>query len=133
MDYKELATFIIEAVGGEANIVSLTHCATRLRFALKDDNIPDEKKIKEKKGVLGVSVNGGQYQIIIGNTVPKVSAAIMEQQHWLAVALRTKKDKELRQMSFSAGLTAVLRITEPAMFGVTLKVKKVLPCVMRCL
>ena len=49
MDYKELATFIIEAVGGEANIVSLTHCATRLRFALKDDNIPDEKKIKAKK------------------------------------------------------------------------------------
>lgn len=79
MDYKELASFIIEAVGGEANIVSLTHCATRLRFALKDDSIPDEKKIKAKKGVLGVSVNGGQYQIIIGNTVPKVFAAIMEQ------------------------------------------------------
>lgn len=48
----------------------------------------------------------------------------------LAIALRTKKDKEFRQMSFSAGLTAVLGITEPAMFGVTLKVKKVLPCVM---
>lgn len=79
MDYKELASFIIEAVGGEANIVSLTHCATRLRFALKDDSIPDGKKIKAKKGVLGVSVNGGQYQIIIGNTVPKVFAAIMEQ------------------------------------------------------
>lgn len=60
MDYKELASFIIEAVGGEANIVSLTHCATRLRFALKDDSIPDEKKIKAKNGVLGVSVNGGQ-------------------------------------------------------------------------
>ncbi len=79
MDYKELASFIIEAVGGEANIVSLTHCATRLRFALKDDSIPDEKKIKAKNGVLGVSVNGGQYQIIMGNTVPKAYAAIMEQ------------------------------------------------------
>lgn len=79
MDYKELASFIIEAVGGKANIVSLTHCATRLRFALKDDSIPDEKKIKAKKGVLGVSVNGGQYQIIIGNTVPKAYAAIMDQ------------------------------------------------------
>lgn len=79
MDYKELASFIIEAVGGETNIVSLTHCATRLRFALKDDSIPDEKKIKAKKGVLGVSVNGGQYQIIIGNTVPKVYATIMDQ------------------------------------------------------
>lgn len=79
MDYKELASFIIEAVGGKTNIVSLTHCATRLRFALKDDSIPDEKKIKAKKGVLGVSVNGGQYQIIIGNTVPKVYATIMDQ------------------------------------------------------
>ena len=79
MDYKELASFIIDAVGGETNIVSLTHCATRLRFALKDDSIPDEKKIKAKKGVLGVSVNGGQYQIIIGNTVPKAYAAIMDQ------------------------------------------------------
>ena len=48
----------------------------------------------------------------------------------LAVAIRTKKNKEFKQMSFSAGLTAVLGITEPAMFGVTLKVKKVLPCVM---
>lgn len=53
MDYKELAAFIIEAVGGEVNIVSLTHCATRLRFALKDDSIPDEKKIKAKKGYWG--------------------------------------------------------------------------------
>lgn len=79
MDYKELASYIMEAVGGEENVVSLTHCATRLRFALKDDSIPDEKKLKAKKGVLGVSVNGGQYQIIIGNTVPKVYAAIMEQ------------------------------------------------------
>ena len=79
MDYKELASFIMEAVGGEENVISLTHCATRLRFALKDDSIPDEKKLKGKKGVLGVSVNGGQYQIIIGNTVPKVYAAIMEQ------------------------------------------------------
>lgn len=79
MDYKELASFIMEAVGGEENVISLTHCATRLRFALKDDSIPDEKKLKAKKGVLGVSVNGGQYQIIIGNTVPKVYAAIMEQ------------------------------------------------------
>ena len=44
-----IAIFIIEAVGGEANIVSLAHCATRLRFTLKDDSIPDEKKIKAKK------------------------------------------------------------------------------------
>ena len=67
MDYKELAEFIVEAVGGADNVVALTHCATRLRFALKDESIPDEKKLKARKEVLGISVNGGQYQIIIQN------------------------------------------------------------------
>lgn len=81
MDYKELAAFIVEAVGGADNVVALTHCATRLRFALKDESIPDEKKLKARKEVLGISVNGGQYQIIIGNTVPKVYAAVTEELH----------------------------------------------------
>ena len=81
MDYKELAAFIVEAVGGADNVIALTHCATRLRFALKDESIPDEKKLKARKEVLGISVNGGQYQIIIGNTVPKVYAAVTEELH----------------------------------------------------
>lgn len=81
MDYKELASFIVEAVGGEGNVTALTHCATRLRFALKDDSIPDEKKLRSRKEILGISVNGGQYQIIIGNTVPKVYAAVTEELH----------------------------------------------------
>ncbi len=79
MEYKELAAFIVEMVGGKENVTALTHCATRLRFALKDDSIPDEKKLKARKEVLGISANGGQYQIIIGNTVPKVYAAVMEE------------------------------------------------------
>ena len=47
----------------------------------------------------------------------------------LSVAIKTRK-KELKQTAFTTGVTAVLGITEPALFGVTLKYKKVLACVM---
>ena len=48
----------------------------------------------------------------------------------LAVALRTKKNLEFKELAFTAGLTGILGVTEPALFGVTLQIKKVLPCVM---
>lgn len=65
-DYKKLATDIRDSVG-EENIVSATHCATRLRLVLKKD--PDEattQKISSMPGVIQVVKNGGQYQIVIG-------------------------------------------------------------------
>ena len=37
-DYKQLAMEIVKHVGGKENIISLTHCVTRLRFQLKDEN-----------------------------------------------------------------------------------------------
>lgn len=76
MDFNKLADTILKGVGGEGNIAGFTHCATRLRFTLKDDNKADEMTLKQTKGVLGISKNGGQFQIIIGQEVPKVFAAI---------------------------------------------------------
>lgn len=78
MNFDNLATEIIKHIGGNENIAGLTHCATRLRFTLNDQNLADEAAIKEVEGVLGVAKNGGQFQIIIGNQVPKVYEAIMK-------------------------------------------------------
>lgn len=77
MNYKKLAEDIVTLVGGENNITSLTHCATRLRFNLKDNNKANTEEIKKRKGVMGVAAKGGQYQVIIGSDVANVYKEIM--------------------------------------------------------
>ena len=78
MNYQELGTRILELVGGKENVTGLTHCATRLRFILKDDSKAQTDVLKSTAGVLGVVKNGGQYQIIIGNDVNHVYKPIAE-------------------------------------------------------
>lgn len=65
MNYGELARKVLESVGGEENIKSVTYCATRLRFVLIDDKKAEMKKIEYIDGVRGVFNSAGQYQIII--------------------------------------------------------------------
>ena len=72
MNFELMAVEIIAAVGGYQNIASVTHCATRLRFNLVNDGNADTEAAKAIDGVMGVSNKGGQYQLIIGNTVGKV-------------------------------------------------------------
>lgn len=69
MNYAETAQKLLEAVGGESNIKTVTHCMTRMRFVLQDDTDIDDEMVKNIPGVLGVARQGGQYQVIIGNEV----------------------------------------------------------------
>lgn len=71
MDNKQLGNKIIELVGGEGNVNSLVHCATRLRFKLKEHNKADKKALEKIPDVLTVVEKGGQYQVVIGNKVGK--------------------------------------------------------------
>lgn len=71
-DNKRIAQEVLEAVGGKDNVSMVTHCATRLRFNLKDSSLPKESEVKAVKGVLGVMRSGGQYQVVVGQNVEKV-------------------------------------------------------------
>ncbi|MBA4699607.1 MAG: PTS glucose transporter subunit IIA [Ruminococcus sp.] len=75
MDYKETGIAVLKAVGGAKNVAAATHCATRLRFELVDDSIPDDEQVKKIPGVLNVVKKGGQYQVVIG---PSVQVAYRE-------------------------------------------------------
>lgn len=76
-DNKQIAQQVLAAVGGAGNVSSVTHCMTRLRFVLKDQSIPNKDEICKIKGVVGVNIAGGQYQIIIGNSVGNVYREMM--------------------------------------------------------
>lgn len=69
---KQIAQDVLDAVGGKSNVSMVTHCATRLRFNLKDASIPDDDQIKGIPGVVGIMRAGGQLQVVIGQNVDKV-------------------------------------------------------------
>ena len=72
MDFKQLASTILENVGGKENVKSVVHCATRLRFTLFDSSKANKEVLGKTKGVLKVVDAGGQFQIVIGPDVPQV-------------------------------------------------------------
>lgn len=74
--YDGLARIIIQNIGGKGNVVSLTHCITRLRFRLKDESKANTDILKQTDGIVTVVKSGGQYQVVIGNHVPDVFAAV---------------------------------------------------------
>lgn len=75
--YESLAKDIVRNVGGKENVISLTHCITRLRFKLKDESKANDDVLKNMNGVVTVMKSGGQYQVVIGNHVPEVYADVM--------------------------------------------------------
>ena len=73
------ASKIVDAVGGPDNIVGLTHCATRLRFQLRDSSPIDKAEVEAIPGVMGaVPQSGNRYQIVIGGAVAGVYNDIMD-------------------------------------------------------
>lgn len=91
-DYKELASAVVTAVGGKENIVDVIHCVTRLRFFLKDEQVPNTAEVEAIPGVLGVANQGGQYQVIIGQ---EVVTAYNETKALLGVAKEEERKEEL--------------------------------------
>lgn len=77
-DYAKTAGQILEMVGGKTNVEGLTHCITRLRFVLKDMELPKDSEVERIPGVLRVIKQGGQYQVVIGNEVTHVFAELQK-------------------------------------------------------
>lgn len=104
-DYTDMARAIVAGVGGESNVVALVHCATRLRFTLRDDGRADKAKIQSIPGVMAALQSGGQFQIVIGNAVRDVYMAIGR-----ATGVRTDDSAP----PVSDGDTAILAELSPA-------------------
>ncbi|WP_260514054.1 PTS transporter subunit EIIC [Serratia fonticola] len=69
INYADSAKEIVRLIGGDNNVINVTHCATRLRFILKDTSQADKDTLKRVKGVITVIESSGQLQVVIGNHV----------------------------------------------------------------
>lgn len=78
IDYRITAKELVKELGGDANITKVTHCATRLRFILKDESMVDSSKVTKIPGVITTVQAGGQYQVVIGNHVKDAFNFVME-------------------------------------------------------
>ncbi|MCY8994991.1 PTS beta-glucoside transporter subunit IIBCA [Bacillus inaquosorum] len=83
MGIQAAAKNILQLVGGEENVRSLVHCATRLRFTLNDRSKADKDKIEALDEVVTVVESGGQFQVVIGNHVSEVYQEIGRMSHLL--------------------------------------------------
>lgn len=78
IDYRITARELVKELGGDDNIKNVTHCATRLRFILKDESIVDSEKVTKIPGVITTVKAGGQYQVVIGNHVKDAFGFVTE-------------------------------------------------------
>lgn len=78
MNNNELAKKILDGVGGKENISDVFHCATRLRFRLKDEHLAATSELNKIPKIIQIVQSGGQYQVVIGNEVSAVYESLIE-------------------------------------------------------
>ncbi len=116
--YDGLARIIIQNVGGRDNIISLTHCITRLRFKLKDESKANTDILKATDGIVTVMKAGGQYQVVIGNHVADVYDVVCEHAHIVGDAPTASDDGGSEEkMSLGARLMDIISgVFQPCLF-----------------
>ncbi|MGQ9027399.1 PTS system trehalose-specific EIIBC component [Bacillus licheniformis] len=78
-DLNQSARRIVDAVGGADNIAAVTHCVTRLRFALLDESKVNQEVLEQIDVVKGSFSTNGQFQVVIGQgTVNNVYAELVK-------------------------------------------------------
>lgn len=122
MDFKPLATTIVNNIGGKDNVISVVHCATRLRFTLKDDSKANTEALKKTKGIMTVVSAGGQYQIVIGPDVPQVYQEVIaiggfEAKDAVQDDAAEKEDNRSQLSKLLEGIASIFQPIIPAITG----------------
>ncbi|MCG7285896.1 glucose PTS transporter subunit IIA [Cellulomonas sp. ACRRI] len=94
---RDSAEEIIRAVGGPENVLNLTHCATRLRFELRDASVVDQQAVEAVPGVMGaVPQSGDRYQVVVGGAVQTVFTQIMHLPEMAGVGAGRQSDADVK-------------------------------------
>lgn len=116
MTNKELASKILELIGGKENVSACAHCITRLRVTIKDLSMIKEEEIQKLPGVMGTNTVETQFQVILG---PKVADVFFEFEPLVGIKNNTSQSKEKKKIlsvildTFTGIFTPIL----PAIIG----------------
>jgi len=103
---SQIAKDLIEAIGGEDNIISAAHCATRLRIMVKDKEKIDQERVESIDKVKGAFFNSGQYQIIFGTgTVNRMYEEVVK----LGISGSTKSDQAQEAVKAGSSFQRAIR------------------------
>ena len=116
--YDALARIIIQNVGGKANINSVAHCITRLRFKLKDESKANTEVLEATEGVIKVMRSGGQYQVVIGNNVTDVYDAVLAVGHLQAGGAVDEDGNPIEESGSSSGKRDAVSVVIDLISGV---------------
>lgn len=111
MDYKNVASQILEKIGGESNVEQVSHCMTRLRLRLVDDSKIDKEGVKKIKGVVGLAESNGQHQVIIGADVENVYKAFLALGTFDGVEKSTPKTQQKEKWTIKKALGKGIEFT----------------------
>ncbi|MGX6977645.1 beta-glucoside-specific PTS transporter subunit IIABC [Vagococcus elongatus] len=114
MSNKQLAEDIVGLVGGADNVQSVVHCATRLRFKLKNEEQAQTEKLKNHSEIIQVVQSGGQYQVVIGSHVSDVYAELINVDGMQAMSEETSStEKEDGKKIVSRAIDVISSIFTP--------------------
>ncbi|UFH49542.1 PTS system trehalose-specific EIIBC component [Pseudomonas sp. KNUC1026] len=108
-DYANIASALLQSLGGRANLEQAAHCVTRLRLSLKDPNQVDRGTLNQIDLVKGSFFSGGLFQVVIGpGEVEKVYAALREQTGLAALTIADLKQQSAAKVNGVQRLVRVL-------------------------
>lgn len=89
--YQALVSFILKNVGGKENVLSVTHCMTRLRFTLKDDSLVQKEEVVKSPEVMSAQFASGRFQVVVGTHVADIFQVVQEQLNGKSVEAEEEK------------------------------------------
>ncbi|WES88586.1 PTS beta-glucoside transporter subunit IIABC [Dickeya fangzhongdai] len=113
MNYETLASEIRDGIGGKDNIISVIHCATRLRFKLRDNANANADALKNNPGIIMVVESGGQFQVVVGNQVADVYQALLSLDGMARFSDSVAPEEEKKNSLFAGFIDIISSIFTP--------------------
>lgn len=118
MNKKEIAVQILDLVGGDANVNSVTNCSTRLRFSLKDESKVNLDELAKVERVITAQRSGGQTQVVIGTSVNEIFDEMSKLIDVDKLQVETEEVSDTNPiLKFSALIASIFTPILPALIG----------------